>query len=76
MSLFFDNQRELIWLMVILVFLFSVSGCSKTMPPGANIVSAKVGDTSYTLLHWQEAIPNLIPTLPTRSVHRSTQSVG
>lgn len=39
-----------------LALLLSISGCRKTTPPGANVVSGKMGDTAYTFLHWKEGL--------------------
>jgi hypothetical protein len=40
-----------------MVMLLAVaSGCRQSTPPGADMVSAKIGHASYTFLHWKEGL--------------------
>lgn len=44
-----------------MVMLLAVaSGCQQSTPPGADMVAAKVGQASYTFLHWKEGLRVMI----------------
>jgi hypothetical protein len=36
--------------------LVGASGCQQTTPPGADMASARIGNSSYTFLHWKEGL--------------------
>lgn len=48
--------RRVFWFWTIVALLAGASGCRQATPPGADMVSAKIGDTSYTFLHWKEGL--------------------
>jgi hypothetical protein len=50
------GRRKVFWLCAFVILLVGASGCQQTTPPGADMVSAKIGDTSYTFLHWKEGL--------------------
>lgn len=47
-------------MIVTLAFLATVSGCQRTTPPGADVVYARIEETSYTFLHWKEGLRVMI----------------
>lgn len=62
------RQRALVALLTISIL--SVS-CQRTTPPGGNIVSGKLDNAGYTLLHWDEGLRVMLWVDITDGMHSS-----
>jgi hypothetical protein len=52
------NRGRILAILLILEFL--AGGCASVTPPGPDLVSAKLENTSYLLLHWKEGLRVMI----------------